>query len=119
VKPTGELTVDIYHRPGAPVRVDFRGKSAHRQPEMILRPLFADIAKTATTYGAPVEMHFEELDFFNTSTITTVIHFIQELRNKQVPMILSYKADHKWQKVFFDALGMLAMSDGRLKICAV
>src|SRR5690242_6178448 len=114
-----ELTVDVYHRSGAPVRVDFRGKSNHRQPEMILRPLFADIAKTATTYGAVVEMHFEELDFFNTSTITTVIHFIKELRTKQVPMMLTYRADHKWQKVFFDAIGMLATSDGRLKISAV
>jgi hypothetical protein len=114
----GELTIDIYDMPGRPVRVDFRGKSVHRQPDMILRPLFADIAKKATAYGGGVEMHFEALDFFNTATITTVIHFVKELRNKQMPVVLSYNASHQWQRVFFDALGMLA-KDGRLKIRAV
>ena len=114
----GELTIDVYDMPGRPVRVDFRGKSVHRQPDMILRPLFADVAKKATSYGGGVEMHFEELDFFNTATITTVIHFVKELRNKQMQVVLSYNASHQWQRVFFDALGMLA-KDGRLKIRAV
>ena len=114
----GELTIDIYDMPGRAVRVDFRGKSVHRQPDMILRPLFADVAKKATAYGGGVEMHFEELDFFNTATITTVIHFVKELRNKQMPVVLSYNSSHQWQRVFFDALGMLA-KDGRLKIRAV
>ena len=115
----GELTIDVYDMPGRPVRVDFRGKSVHRQPDMILRPLFADVAKKATSYGAGVEIHFEELDFFNTATITTVIHYVKELRNRQVPLVLSYDASQKWQRVFFDALGMLAKADGRLKIIAV
>jgi hypothetical protein len=114
----GDLVIDVYDMPGRAVRVDFRGKSMHRQPDMILRPLFADIAKKATSYGAGVEMHFEELDFFNTATITTVMHFVKELRNKHVPLILSYNSTQKWQRVFFDALGMLA-KDGRLKIVPV
>ena len=44
---------------------------------------------------------------------------MKELRNKQVPLILSYDASQKWQRVFFDALGMLAKADGRLKIIPV
>lgn len=50
---------------------------------------------------------------------TKAAALIKELRTKQVPMVLSYRADHKWRKVFFDAIGMLATSDGRLKISAV
>jgi hypothetical protein len=115
----GELTIDVYDMPGRAVRVDFKGKSVHRQPDMFLRPLFADIAKKASAYGAGIEMHFEELEFFNTATITSVIHFVKELRIKQIPMVLSYNARHQWQRVFFDALGMLAKTNSRLKITAV
>ena len=115
----GELTIDVYDMPGRAVRLDFKGKSVHRQPEMILRPLFADIIKKAVSYGAGVEMHFEELEFFNTATITSVIQFVKELRIKQIPILLSYNARHQWQRVFFDALGMLAKNNSTLKIRAV
>jgi hypothetical protein len=112
----GELTIDVYDMPGRAVRVDFKGKSLHRQPDMVLRPLFADVEKKANSYGAGVDMHFEELEFFNTATITTVIQFIKDLRTRQIPLTVSYNAKHQWQRVFFDALGMLAKNNGMLKI---
>ena len=112
----GELTIDVYDMPGKPVRVDFKGKSLHREPDMVLRPLFADIMKKAVAYGCGVDMHFEALEFFNTATITSVIQFVKDLRIKQVPTMLSYNARHQWQRVFFDALGMLARNNAILKI---
>ena len=102
--------------PGRAVRLDFKGKSLHREPDMILRPLFADIMKKAIAYGAGVDMHFEDLEFFNTATITAVIQFVKDLRIKQIPTMLSYNARHQWQRVFFDALGMLARNNATLKI---
>jgi hypothetical protein len=112
----GELVVDVSDLPGKIIRCDFRGKSNHRQPESLLRPLFAEMTRKALDSGAAIEMHFEELEFFNSSTITAVIQFVKELRNRRVTLVVTYSADHKWQKVFFDAMGMLQKSDGLLKI---
>ena len=69
--------------------------------------------------GAAIELHFEHLEFFNSSTITSVIHFIKDLRRRRVTTRVTYNASHKWQKVFFDALGMLQKPDGFLQITAV
>jgi hypothetical protein len=84
-----------------------------------LRPLFHDLLKNATTSGTGLELHFEQLEFFNSSTITSVIQFIKELRSRRVTTRVTYDAAHKWQKVFFDALGMLQKADGFLEITPV
>ena len=113
----GELEIQVS---GAkPTRVVFKGKSNHRDPAAVLRPLFGDIIEQVNEPGAVLELHFENLEFFNSSTITSVIHFIKELRSRRVTTRVTYDASHKWQKVFFDALGMLQKTDGFLQITAV
>src|ERR1044071_6338091 len=101
----GELEVQMVGT--KPTRVVFQGKSNHRDPDAFLRPLFANILKRVNEPDASLEIHFEKLEFFNSSTITAVIQFIKELRARRVATRVSYDASHKWQKVFFDALGML------------
>jgi hypothetical protein len=113
----GELQIDVS---GAkPLKLVFRGKSNHREPDAVLRPLFADILKRVSGQGAALELHFEDLEFFNSSTITSVIHFIKDLRSRKVKTRVTYDASHKWQKVFFDALGMLQKADGFLQVTSV
>jgi hypothetical protein len=102
-----------------PTRVVFKGKSNHRDPEAVLRPLFANIAKQLNEPEALLELHFEHLEFFNSSTITAVIQFVKDLRRSRVTTRVTYNASHKWQKIFFDALGILEKSDDRLQITAV
>jgi hypothetical protein len=114
---SGELQVDIVD--GAVVRVHFRGKSNHREPDVILRPLFADIFKRTVRPNAVIELHFEQLEFFNSSTITSIIEFVKELGKRKVVTRVTYDPDHRWQKVFFDAMGMLERPDGILKIAPV
>jgi hypothetical protein len=113
----GELEIQIS---GAnPTLVVFSGKSNHRDPDGVLRPLFGEITKRVTLTGGALELHFESLEFFNSSTITSIIHFIKDLRSRQVTTRVTYNASHKWQKVFFDALGLLQKTDGFLQITAV
>lgn len=113
----GELEVEISGQ--HPIKVAFRGKSNHREPDVALRPLFAEILARTNGPDAAIELHFENLEFFNSLTITSVIHFIKELRSRRVPTHVTYDATHRWQKVFFDALGMLQRADGLLKITPV
>ena len=113
----GDLQIEVGNE--KPLRIVFRGKSNHREPDSVLRPLFHDLIKTATASGSAMELHFEQLEFFNSSTITSVIQFIKELRARKVTTRVTYDAAHKWQKVFFDALGMLQKADGYLEITPV
>jgi hypothetical protein len=114
----GDLRVDVTNEPGN-VRLDWRGKSNHRQPEMLLNPFLADVTKKAIADKSAIAMHFEELEFFNSSTITVIIQFVKELREKHVKLDMSYNAQHKWQKIFFDALSMFEKDDGLFRISAV
>src|SRR5262245_42532540 len=114
----GDLRVDVSQTEGV-LRLDWRGKSNARQPEIQLNPFLTDIARQASETKAIIEMHFEELEFFNSSTITVIIQHVKEARAKGLRLVLSYDKTQKWQKIFFDALSMFEKSDGLLKISAV
>ncbi len=55
-----------------------------------------------------VEMHFEKLEHFNSSTIAAIIRFIQDARTKGVRLVIVYNQALKWQKLSFDALRVFA-----------
>jgi hypothetical protein len=110
----GDLEIEV--RGKNPLQLVLRGKSNHREPESILGPFFAEILPRLNGPGAALELHFEELEFFNSSTITSVIHFIKDLGNRRVTTSITYDPSRSGQKVFFDALRMLQKTDGLLKI---
>lgn len=114
----GDLRVDVNHSDGR-MRLDWRGKSNARQPELELNPFFVGIAQEAIESKSTIEMHFEDLEFFNSSTITVIIQHVKAFRGKGIKLLLSYDRGQKWQKIFFDALVMFEKSDGLLKIQAV
>ena len=114
----GDLRVDVAEAEGA-LRLDWRGKSNARQPELHLNPFLSDITAQALAKSAAIEMHFEDLEFFNSSTITVIIQHVKDARSKGIKLVLSYDKSQKWQKIFFDALSMFEKSDGLLKINAV
>lgn len=114
----GDLRVDVMEA-GGTIRLDWRGKSNARQPEVQLNPFLSDIARKALETKSGIEMHFEELEFFNSSTITVIIQHVKDLRERSIKLVLSYDRGQKWQKIFFDALAMFEKSDGLLKIVAV
>src|SRR5882757_6789792 len=101
----GDLKVDVVEEEGV-LRLHWRGKSNARQPELQLNPFLADMAGRAQAAKAGLDMHFEELEFFNSSTITVIIQHVKDLREKGVKLVLSYDKNQKWQKIFFDALSM-------------
>lgn len=100
----------------AVVRLDWKGKSNAREPARVLRPFFDTVARHAGEQGSSVEMHFEAIDHFNSSTITALILLIQQLRATQTPLTLVFDPGLKWQKLSFDALKVFQKSDGLLTI---
>ncbi len=63
-----------------------------------------------------LEMHFEHLEFFNSSTITVIIQYVKELRDRKVKLTVNFDSRHRWQKIFFDALFIFDKGDGLFKI---
>jgi len=102
---SGELCIDSTVGPEC-LRLEWRGRSAARDPRAILIPYFEQAIAVARTSGTPVEMHFEGLDYFNSSTIAALIDAIRLGSEHRVPMVMFYKENVRWQRMSFDALRM-------------
>jgi hypothetical protein len=75
----GDLTIEVSTEDDV-VRCVWKGKSSDRQPGTFLAPYFETLLGEASSAGAALEMHFEDLEHFNSSTITALIRLIQSSR---------------------------------------
>lgn len=99
----GELSIAIETGPGV-LRLVWHGRSNHREPGALLAPLFAEALQEASSGKLEVQMHFEKLAQFNSSTIAAVIQFIHGAREKGVAVALIYDGAVKWQALSFEAI---------------
>jgi hypothetical protein len=102
---SGELSIDSTVGPEC-LRLEWRGRSAARDPRAVLVPYFEQAIAAARDSGTPLEMHFEALDYFNSSTIAALIDAIRLGSEHRVPMVMIYKESVRWQRMSFDALRM-------------
>ena len=115
----GDLRIEAVDDAATPaVQLLWRGKSNNRHPSEALVPYFREVLATAVTRKLPIELHFEKLEHFNSSTITSVIELIQEARGKSVPLVIHYDGKVTWQKVTFEALRVFVKNDGLLELRA-
>ena len=107
---SGDLQIDVSDAAGAVV-CTWTGKSNERNPQLVLGPWFEALLADAGGKAARVEMHFEKLDHFNSSTITALIRLIQTARGKGVKLAFFYDPNLKWQRLSFDALRVFEKGD--------
>jgi hypothetical protein len=108
----GDLRIDALEaEPPAPLQLLWKGKSNNRNPGEALAPYFRDVLSAAGSRKVPIELHFEKLDHFNSSTITSIIQLIQESRARGIRVVMVYDQALKWQKLSFDALRVFAKDD--------
>lgn len=106
----GDLTLELTDDAGC-LRCVWKGKSNERQPNKVLAPWFEQITQDARERGVVLEMHFEELEHFNSSTITALIVLIQQARRDGVKLVMVYDQSLKWQRLSFDALRVFDKRD--------
>ena len=104
---------------GSVLALTWLGRSSDRVPSTILEPFFANVLSAAQTHQWSVVMHFEQMEYFNSSTITAIIALIQDARNQGVRLTLTYQGSLKWQRLSFDALQMFAQDDGMFQVKAM
>ena len=113
----GDLQIDVGQDAiGGPIKLVWKGKSNDRHPGKIFQPFFARILDVAGERGAAIEMHFQQLEHFNSSTITAIIQLIQEARSKGIKLVILFDASLKWQKLSFDALRVFAKGNDLLEL---
>jgi len=113
----GDLEVQVTDDPsGGWIRLTWSGKSNDRQPGKVLDPYFDALVSDAASRGIGIEMRFDRLEHFNSSTITSLIGLVQQARSRGVKLSLVYDRTLKWQKLSFDALRVLGKEDGLLEI---
>ena len=94
----------------------WQGKSSDRNPEKVLEPFFLQALTEAQERKLGVEMHFEKLAHFNSSTIGYLIQLIQETRRRGVSLVLIFDHALMWQKLSFDALRVFAKDNELLQL---
>jgi hypothetical protein len=86
------------------IEIVWIGKSNDLYPGKLLMPYLHTALSEAAERVLPIEMRFDELEHFNSSTITLLIQFIQEARQRGVRLAMVYNPAVKWQKLSFNAL---------------
>ena len=72
----GDLSIDVEPDRSAALTCNWRGKSNERHPGEVLNPWFDRLLEAAAGAKLPLVMHFEKLEHFNSSTISTLIRLI-------------------------------------------
>jgi hypothetical protein len=108
----GDLRIEVREdEASTSVQLLWKGKSNNRHPAEALAPYFREVLAVAGTRRLPIELHFEHLEHFNSSTITSIIQLIQDSRARSIKLVLVYDQALKWQKLSFDALRVFARDD--------
>jgi hypothetical protein len=94
------------------IRLHWLGKSTALHPEALIGPYLTAALDTAAGERRRVEMHFEKLGFFNSSTVTAIIQTIQAARTRGVALTLVFDPAIRAQKTSFEALRGLVAGDG-------
>lgn len=115
---TDQLTIEAAEQANQ-IRLDWKGRSNAREPWGLVRSFFEQVAEKAADSSSNVEMHFEDIEYFNSSTITTVIRIMQLLQAKKVPLTLVYDPGLRWQKLSFDGLKIFEQSNELLTVVEV
>jgi hypothetical protein len=114
-----DLTIDVVETPESVLQCTWLGKSNERNPPEILKPWFDKLLGEARDRRGSIEMRFEKLEHFNSSTITALIRLIQACRKGDLKLVMVYDQNLKWQRLSFDALRVFEKSDDLFRLTSV
>lgn len=98
------LTLEVFEPDENRIRVMWTGRSDHREPQKALRQWFDQLIRTALASKSAIEMHFEQLAYFNSSTIAALLQFITTAHQSGVELDMVYEPKLEWQQRSFDGL---------------
>jgi hypothetical protein len=106
----GELTL-VTDEGDDVVMVAWLGKSTASAPGDVLAPVLLEAADRAAAGKKRLIFAFEQLEFFNSATITVLLRTVRALRGRHVSLTLRYDDSKRWQRTFFDAFSGAGLDD--------
>lgn len=101
----GALSLQVTERADpALLSVLWEGKSADRDPAAVLKPFFDTLLTRTRQANAALDMHFEKLEHFNSSTIAVLIQLINAATEQRIALTFFYDPSARWQALSFDAI---------------
>jgi hypothetical protein len=116
---SGDLTIERSGPMAQTIRLDWHGRSNARRPDEALNPFLGEVLEQARSSLAEIEMHFETLEYLNSSTVAVLVQFLHRARAGNVPLCFSYRSSVRWQKLSFEALRVFEQVDKRVRVVAV
>lgn len=101
------------------VRLAWSGKSNARQADQLILPYLERALAHAASLGASLELRFEALGHFNSSTIASLINLIQLAQKQGVRLVVVSDPKRQWQRLSFDALRVFVKPDGLFELRSV
>lgn len=98
-----DLTIEVLTQPDR-LELFWLGTSTNRNPASFLLPWFEQVFELALERGLAVDMHFERLEHFNSSSISALVQLMNMARERGVSLKLRYDGTLRWQALSFDAL---------------
>jgi hypothetical protein len=109
----GDLRIEASLADGPPIlSLSWHGKSNARQADQMLLPYLERMLERAVADKRLLELHFEMLSHFNSSTIASVIQLIQLAQQRAARLVVVFDPRRQWQRLSFDALKVFVSSDG-------
>ena len=99
-----DLLIEVDERETGVLVLNWLGRSASRNPGGVLHPWFDQLFGVARERGCALEMRFERLEHFNSSTIAVLIQLINSAQDRRIKLTVRYDANLRWQTLSFDAL---------------
>jgi len=109
---TDELVIRVDRSAPSCLRLDWQGRSDGANPGEAIAPFFERVLTEAKGANCFVDMHFEALHHFNSSTIATLIQLMYASGKAKVPLRIVYDAKLTWQTLAFEGLERAAHSFG-------
>lgn len=85
----------------------WRGSSNSRNPGEALRAYFKVAIAEAAVRRAKLDLHFEHLIQFNSSTVSVLLHLVDEAAAQGVSLTYFYDGTQRWQAHNFESISLL------------
>lgn len=102
----GDLSIDVGGTAEG-LELVWRGASNSRNPGEALRAYFKVALAEAATRRAKLDLHFEQLIQFNSSTVSVLLHLVDEAEAQGVRMTYFYDGAQRWQAHNFESIALL------------
>ncbi|MEM7183828.1 MAG: hypothetical protein AAF518_23180 [Spirochaetota bacterium] len=87
------------------------GRSEFRNPSDVLNPYFDEILPQL---GGKLAVHFDKLEFMNSSTFPALIHFLKKCDGAGLQTTLFYNSSSEWQEAAFRPIKIIVTKFGNV-----